>query len=550
MTTHHEIDINDPEAHSVVERYLAEQSLLDFIKQAWHVLEPATIFRPNFHIDAICDHLEAVSRGEIRRLLVNIPPRCMKSLAISVAWQVWEWVQTFWDDEGNEIILPGRGAHSRWLFASYAQVLSTRDTLKARRIIQSAWFQQRWGHLFNLAGDQNAKTRFENTKQGYRIATSVDSYATGDGGDIIVIDDPHNVHEAESELKREGAVIWLAESMSTRFNDQKTGRQVIVMQRVHERDCSGYVLSEELGYDHLCLPMRYEPSRLVEWRHDGSPNEDFTPPTSLGFVDPRSEEGELLWPSHLDQQVVDDLEHILGPYAVAGQLQQRPTPRGGGMFKRKDLRFVLDLPEVRMRWVRSWDLAGTDPEKQKNLTDPDWSVGVLIGATMEKDPDIYICDVERCREDPGERDAIMIQVGMEDKALVGVLPVWIEQEPGQSGKSQILHFRSLFAEIGLVVNPPRIEPMPNTPGAKKRIKETGTAQGNKVQRAEPLATRASRGKVYILQAEWTRVYVDELTKFPMAAHDDQVDATSQGDMRLMDNKMGTAQMMKLRGYFR
>ena len=530
---------------SIVDRKLAEKSLGEFIKQAWQVLEPATPYNHNFHIDAIVEHLEAVSRGEIKRLLINIPPRCMKSLSVSVAWQVWEWIQQEFGVGGDEIIVPGRGPYSRWLFASYAQVLSIRDTLKARRVIQSDWFQQRWGNVFSLAGDQNAKTRFENSKQGMRLATSVDAYATGEGGDFIVIDDPHTVREGESEAKREGALVWLDEVMSTRFNDQKTGRQVIVMQRVHERDCSGHVLAQG-GYEHLCLPMRYEPSRLVQWRHDGSENEDYTPPTSLGFIDPRTQEGDLLWPEHITLDVLDDLEMRLGPYGTAGQLQQRPTPRGGGMFKRSDLKFVDELPEgVRFKWVRSWDLAGTDPEKQKSVSDPDWSVGLLMAATPEADPDVYIVDVERFRADPGERDERMRSIAGDDGYAV---PIWIEQEPGQSGKSQIVHFRKLF--IGHSVNPPRVETLPTTPGAKKRVKETGVASGNKIQRAEPLATRASRGKVYIVREAWNRGFVDEMTKFPMGQFDDQVDAASQAHMRITGSRMSTAEAMRQAGYFR
>ena len=152
---------------TTVSRRAASASLYEFVKQSWHVLEPGVTFVPSWHIEAICEHLEAVTAGEILRLLVNIPPRHSKSTIISVAWPCWELITA---------------PHQRYLCASYSSSLSIRDNLAARRLIQSPWYQERWGHLFQLAGDQNAKQRFETTKNGYRIATSVGGTATGDGG--------------------------------------------------------------------------------------------------------------------------------------------------------------------------------------------------------------------------------------------------------------------------------------------------------------------------------------------------------------------------------
>jgi len=143
----------------------AETSLQTFVKAAWHVLEPATDFCPGWHLDAICEHLTAVSSGEIRNLLINIPPRHMKSLAVSVFWPVWEWIAN---------------PHRRWLFASYAMSLSVRDSVRCRRLIESNWFQSSWGNKFQLTSDQNTKQRFDNDKGGCRLAVSVGSAATGE----------------------------------------------------------------------------------------------------------------------------------------------------------------------------------------------------------------------------------------------------------------------------------------------------------------------------------------------------------------------------------
>lgn len=220
----------------------AEQSLHEFVQQAWHVLEPTTKYIDGWHIQAICEHLQAVSDGQIRDLLINVPPRHMKSLTVAVFWPCWVWL---------------RDPQRRWLYSSYAQRLSTRDSLKCRRLIQSPWYQRNWGDRFQLTGDQNEKTRFENDRTGVRLATSVNGSNTGEGAEIIVCDDPHNVRERESEIKREAVLTWWDEVMSTRLNNPKTGARVIVMQRLHERDLSGHVL-EKGGWEHLCLPAEYE----------------------------------------------------------------------------------------------------------------------------------------------------------------------------------------------------------------------------------------------------------------------------------------------------
>src|SRR5206468_1779471 len=141
-----------------IERELATRHLRDFVRQAWAVVEPSTPFVPGWHIDAIIEHLEAATRGNIRNLLINVPPRHMKSLLVSVLWPAWEWVS-----------FPQR----RWLFSSYAASLSIRDSVKCRTLIESPWYQSFWGDCFSLAIDQNTKTRFDNDKSGYRIATSV-----------------------------------------------------------------------------------------------------------------------------------------------------------------------------------------------------------------------------------------------------------------------------------------------------------------------------------------------------------------------------------------
>lgn len=293
------------ELQRLIERELCRRSLAEFIRVSWPHIDPSDYVH-NWHIDATAEHLQAVSAGQLRRLIINIPPRSMKSSLAAVAWPAWDWIAT-----------PER----KFLFSSYAQSLSTRDSLKCRRLIQSPWYQAHWGDRFALAEDQNLKMRFDTDKGGYRLATSVGGALTGEGGDVIVLDDPHHAGEAESEVVRESTIDWFDQVMSTRLNDPKTGAFVIVMQRLHERDLTGHLLAKNWGCDHLCLPMRHELKHPTPVR------------SSLGWRDPRTREGELLWPDRLGESEVAALESALGPYGTAGQLQQRPSVAGGNILK-------------------------------------------------------------------------------------------------------------------------------------------------------------------------------------------------------------------------
>jgi hypothetical protein len=165
----------------------ARRHLSEFVAQAWPVLEPATPFVQGIHVQAICQHLQAVTEGRIGNLIINVPPGHAKSLLTAVFWPAWVWIDN---------------PQIRWLFASYSAQLSVRDSVKCRRLIESDWYQQRWGRRYQLTSDQNQKHRFENDQTGYRIATSVGGSATGERADVVVVDDPHSVDQAESDAER------------------------------------------------------------------------------------------------------------------------------------------------------------------------------------------------------------------------------------------------------------------------------------------------------------------------------------------------------------
>jgi hypothetical protein len=214
-----------------------EDSLYAFLRAGWPNIDPAP-WRDGWPIEAVAEHLQAVVDGEIRRLLINIPPRCSKSSLCSVALPAFTWAQP------EKRWGPTSGPQVQFLYASYAQQLSVRDSVKCRRLIQSPWYQKHWGKRFNLASDQNVKGRFLNDKGGERLITSVGSAATGEGGAVIVIDDPNAADEAFSEATVEATIEWWDGTMSTRLNDAKTGAYIVIQQRLAEDDLTGHILSK------------------------------------------------------------------------------------------------------------------------------------------------------------------------------------------------------------------------------------------------------------------------------------------------------------------
>jgi predicted phage terminase large subunit-like protein len=321
-----------------------EESLCDFVQGGWKYIDPNPYVH-GWHIEAIAEHLQAVADGDIRRLVINVPPRTSKSSIVSVAFPAWTWTQPIKSHTS--------GAGVQFLFASYAQSLSIRDSTKCRRLVDSPWYKSRWGDRVQLTSDQATKIRFDNISGGYRLATSVGGALTGEGGSIIVVDDPHNAVEMDSDLVRQNTLDWWDNSLSTRLNDPKKGAYIVIMQRLHEDDLTGHIMSKNSrNWTHLCLPMKYEWSRhsytKIGWDDPRGLDEDGN---ALVIVDESSgdriavsseaqkildeeREGVLLCPERFGSEEIFNLESSLGPYQSAGQLQQRPEPKGGGIFKR------------------------------------------------------------------------------------------------------------------------------------------------------------------------------------------------------------------------
>jgi len=480
------------------EREILAKDFRLFVEAAWHIVEPGVKFLPGYHIDAVCEHLQACSDRDITRLVITIPPRHTKSTLCSVLYPAWLWTHS---------------PYEAILGASYSAALSIRDAVKSRRVIESDWFKARWPHVV-LLDDANAKSAYQNNLMGVRQTTSVGGTVTGLGGTHLLLDDPHNVKDAESAAIREAAVEWFRESWATRANTSDTVR-LVIQQRVHQRDVAGYCIDAG-GWVHLNLPMQFEGKKA--------------PPTPKGWQDPREEFGATLWPARYSVEDALALKAELGEYAYAGQFQQQPTPRGGGMFKREWFRFWYDpelgtpapmeiqdeagewvtlqqkpLPPVSLQEAaQSWDLSFKGGPKA------DFVVGQVWAVAEKNRGERFLLDQERGRWDFPATLSAMRRLSVRFPTYTK----WVEEKANGSAV-----IATLANEI------PGIIPV--------------QPQGGKESRAAAVAGLVESGSVYLPhpdQFPWVKDLLEELATFPRGVNDDQVDAMTQALMKMQHRK--------------
>ncbi|HLZ46569.1 MAG TPA: phage terminase large subunit [Gemmatimonadales bacterium] len=463
------LDRDQPRPEPPADREGFEQDLLAFVRAGWQVLEPRRPFVVNWHHELLAEYLTAVSRRQILKLIVNVPPRFTKSRFATVLWPCWSWAKA--------------PEHS-WIFGSYAAGLSTRHSLDRRTVLQSDWYQQRWGERVAFAPDQNVKLWYENQARGTMYATSTGGTVMGFGADTIVVDDPHDPESVLSETERETALRWFDQQLSTRLNDPATGAIVVIMQRLHQADLTGHLL-EEGDWTHVALPAESEgPTRIVF-------------PVS-GRVVERAD-GALLWAERFTQAVLDKQRIRLGSWAYAGQFQQRPTPFGGGIFKRDWFRFYDVTPTLFDSSVASWDLAF------KETKGTDYVVGQVWG---RKGANCYLLDQVRGRWD---FPTTVQRIRELARKWPGVMTKLVEDKA--NGPAVIATLKN---DIGgmIAVNP----------------------EGGKIVRAQAVSALIEAGNVLLPQPAlqpWVKDFLDEASAFPAGRFDDQVDAMTQALRRLV-----------------
>lgn len=453
-----------------IAREKAQRSLPAFIEQAWKVIEPGIEYVDNWHIHLIGEYMEAVNSGQIRRLVINMPPRHMKSIEVTVCYPVWTWI-----------------AHpeKRFIKVSYSDSLSRKHNIIARDIINSPWYQGNWGGSFTLKNDVNRQNEFKNSRQGFMVSTSTGGSLTGEGGDVIIIDDPQNPLMANSETEREASVNFFRNTLQTRLNDPKAGVFIVVMQRLHEKDLTGHILSEDLGYEHLCLPAIAEKKTVV--------------PFPVSGKEVVREEGGILNEGRFNREVLDGLKKSMGSVQFAGQFQQAPAPAEGIIFKREWLHnFYAAAP--RTTDIQSWDMAFTKGEGSAKVA------GFVMG---RHGADIYVKDLVNDKMDFTESMAAV-------RALSGK---W------KSARAKVVENKA---------NGPAIVNM-----LKKEI--AGMVEfnpkGSKEERALSVTPYFEAGNVHFpdpASHPWVEDLVRDLLAFPKGAYKDTVDALVQGVLYLMD----------------
>ena len=325
-----------------INKVACESSLYNFVKMAWPIIEPGCELVDNWHIKTICGYLEAVTAGDITRLIINVPPGSLKSILVSVMWPAWEWTKK---------------PEERYLTVSNAQDLAIRDALKMKQIVSSEWYQSNWPIEF--ARDQNEKTLFVNDHKGFRQAQGIGAANTGKRGSRIIVDDPIDTAHSHSQPIRDGVNFIWDRSLSTRVNDPEKSAIVGIMQRCHEDDWTGHVAKKsKRPWLIIPIPMMYEGQPTFDAGRDiGKPE----------LNDPRTKLGQLMFSKFFTRNAVLGLKEDLGDYGTASQLNQRPVPDGGGIIKTHWWRiWPADKPLPLIEHVfLSYDTAFSEPEMKR-----------------------------------------------------------------------------------------------------------------------------------------------------------------------------------------
>jgi predicted phage terminase large subunit-like protein len=491
-------------------RFTGQNGLLEFVKYFWHVLEPQTPFVDGWPLRAICDHLQAVTDGEIKRLLINVPPGFMKSLLVDVFWPAWEWAIV--------------GPHIRYVTFSYSSMLTRRDNRRFGALVSCPEYQELFGDKIQLV--KTGEELVSNTKTGWKLASSIGGVGTGERGNRVILDDPHNVKEAESEGVRNETVRWFRESMSNRLNDMEVDAIIIIMQRVHGDDVSGIILEKGMAYDHLMIPMYYDYDRQTDDNYDPRM-------TAIGWYDPRyvdfdpHEHNQILaWPERFSADTCHKLQVDVDIWAWASQYQQSPSPRGGGIFRRS--------------WWQLWE------SPDGNFPVLDYVLASVDSAFTEKE-----------RNDPTAMTVWGIFRNKEGKNRVILLWAWrkhiafsgdISETRPRTGESQMDWIQRTREKWGLVewikytcdrfkVDNLLIEAKASGISAGQELSnrygrcnfniELVAVKGSKEARALACQPTFSQGLVFAPARDWSETLIEEMEAFPMHKYDDLTDSATQ-----------------------
>ena len=478
----------------IIDRELCKRSLYYFLQYFWDIVSSHS-FRENWHIKYLCDELETIAKRVGNRqprlydLIVNVPPGSTKTITCSIMFPIWCWTNWPW---------------MRFITASYSGALSLQSADYSRELVRSVRFKALFPDIA-IRDDKDTKSNFGIVQRtltsvgreprielgGSRYSTSVGGTLMGFHADVLIVDDPLNPVQAASDVELENANHWMEQTLPTRKTNKDITPTILIMQRLHQDDPSGHILSKQKeNIRHICLP-----GEIRNYREYAKPKE------VLKYY-----KNDLLDPVRMPWKVLSDLEADLGQYGYAGQIGQNPTPPGGSMFKVDHLSTLSTLPSPVhiLKTVRYWDKAGT---QNAGAYTAGVKMSLLVSGRW------VVEDVKRGRWGTEERERIIRSVAEVDGRNV---QIWIEQEPGSGGKES--------AE-GTIRNL----------GGFSAYAERPT--GDKVFRADPFSVQVNNGNVMMLIGSWHREFVEELRFFPYSTYKDQVDAASGAFSHLTEKKL-------------
>lgn len=440
---------------------ILKDDLSSFIGKCFQTIDPGTKFESNWHIDLIADRLEKASSSKIKRLVINIPPRSLKSVCVSVAWPAW---------------ILGNNPSAKIMVASYSQILSLKHSMDCKLVMSSDWYKEIFPEVEIVKG-QNEKFKFVTTKRGFRFATSVGGTATGEGGDILIIDDPHNPAQASSDIQRKSALEWFDQTFMSRLNNKKKGVVVVVMQRLHVNDLTGHLLSKKgVKWNHMSLPIIADRRRVFNVKMYNK---------KVVF-----NKGDILHSGREGKKEIESLKQELGSYAFSAQYLQNPVCLKGGM--------------VNIEWFRRYDNA---PDGNNIIHS--WDTAIKTGINN----DISVCTVWEETKN-GYYLLEVISNKMEypqlKRSVISLAEKWgvdtILIEDKASGQSLIQDLNRETKLPIIAINP----------------------KNDKVTRFAAVTALIESGKVWLPNsAIWLVDYETQILSFPNVPHDDMVDSTSQ-----------------------
>ena len=472
-----------------IDVHLARRSFHRFVKRYWStIIEEPLVWAK--HMDVLCNELQVVAERVFARLpklydlVINIPPGTTKSTIATIMFPVWCWVR-----DPNKETYEQSTASMRFITGSYSADLSLEHADRSRDIIRSDKFKRDFPEI-ELRKDKDAKSNYANTLKGDRFSTSTGARATGMHGHIILIDDPLNPKQAMAEAKKElkGANNWIDRTLSTRKVDKAVTPIIMIMQRLHEDDCSGHMLAkakdEGKRVRHICLPDRM--------------NDDVRPlELKKIYID------GLLDPVRLSESILKEAYIDLGSIAYAGQFAQRPAPEGGAIFEVENFKVVEHLPSPIKSQVRYWDKAGTEGAGA-------YTVGVHMAQLANGQ--YIVMDVRRKQLSFAKREMMIKQTAEMDTKKVHV---WVEQEPGSGGKESME--RTIINLAGFVAKGDKVT-------------------GEKIVRCQPYASQVAIGNILLKRADWNLSFIDEHETAPLGRYKDQWDSAGGAFMKLSGKK--------------